>query len=258
MVAREIWGWFFMMLITASCSVIAVFSYLDIKKDLAAVRDGYKQITANDIRTAIIQVNQNLLNSYISHQKENCPTQRVIMSENHDNTSCTQEECLAKLLLSVINLKEAFSADISVKHIIYSIKPTLLKLNDHRINEAINEIERLDSKKLNTFNKLKISFKKIAHDLHYSRSNMMQKVFFKWITVKNQQDILLHNLQEVENYLDNNLWIDALDIAKKELSSVAELESWIQQLEDIVSMEKNISVIYDQLSKYIIKSPGVS
>ncbi|CAH57800.1 hypothetical protein FDZ58_00495 [Ehrlichia ruminantium] len=258
MVAREVWGWFFMMLITASCSVIAIFSYLDIKKDLISLHDGYKQVIENNIRSTIVEVNKSLLNSYISKQKENCPAQRIVMSENNENISCTQEECFAKLLLSIINLKEAFLADISVKHLIYSIKPTLLKLDDYKINEAINEIEKLDSRKLSTFNRIKLSFKKIARDLHYSRSNMIQKVFFKWIVVKNQQDILLHSLKEVENYLDNNLWSDALDIAHKELSSVIELQLWIQQLEDIVSMERNISVIYDQLSKYIIKSPGVS
>ncbi|MGN7618915.1 MAG: hypothetical protein ACTJLM_03125 [Ehrlichia sp.] len=69
---------------------------------------------------------------------------------------------------------------------------------------------------------------------------------------------MLHSLKEVESYINDNLWADALDLSKRELSSVVELELWIQQLEDIVSMEKNISVVYDQLSKYIIKLPGVS
>ncbi|ABD44634.1 putative lipoprotein [Ehrlichia chaffeensis str. Heartland] len=258
MLAKEVWGWFFMMLITTSCSICAVFSYLDVKKDLVVFSQQYRKVIENDVRSVLVQVNQNLLNSYLSKQKENCPVQRIITSENNDIISCSNEEWLAKLLLSVINLREAFLGDISVKSIIYSIKPMLLKLDDYKINEAVAEIERLDSKKLTTFNRLKFSFKKIARELHYSRSNMVQKVFFKWVVVKNQQDALLHNLKEVEIYLDDNLWSDALDLSRKELSSVAELELWIQQLEDVVSMEKNISLIYDQLSKYIIKLPGVS
>ena len=258
MVMRAVWGWFFMILIAASCSVCAVFSYLDVKKDLAIFTQQYRKIMENDVRSVLVQVNQSLLNSYLSKQKENCPVQRIITSENNDIISCSSEEWLAKLLLSVINLKEAFLGDISVKSIIYSIKPMLLKLDDNKINDAVAEIERLDSKKLTTFSRLKFSFKKIAHELHYLRSNMVQKVFFKWIVVKSQQDVLLHNLKEVEGYLDASLWSDALSFSKKELSSVAELELWIQELEDIVSMEKNISVIYDQLSKYIIKLPGIS
>ncbi|AAZ68130.1 hypothetical protein [Ehrlichia canis] len=262
MVTREIWGWFFMVLITTSCSVCAVLSYLDIKKGLVEFNQQfnqqYKRAMENDVRSILVQVNQSLLNSYLSKQKENCPVQRIVTSENNDVISCSSEEWLAKLLLSVINLREAFLGDISVKSIIYSIKPMLLRLDDSLINDAVAEIERLDSKKLTTFNRLKFSFKKIARELHYSRSNMVQKVFFKWIVVKNQNDVLLHNLKEVESYLDDNLWSDALTFAQKELSSVVELELWIQQLEDIVSMEKSISIIYDQLSQYIIKLPGVS
>ena len=258
MVAKEIWGWFFMVLIATSCSIGAVFSYLDLKKDLVLLNQQHKRIMENDVRSILAQVNQDLLNVYLSKQKENCPVQRIITSENNDIISCSSEEWLAKLLLSVINLREAFLGDISVKSIIYSIKPMLLKLDDYRINEAVAEIERLDSKKLITLSRLKFSFKKIAHELHYSRSNVVQKVLFKWIIVKNQQDVLLHNLKEVESYLNDGLWSDALELSKKELSSIVELELWTQQLEDIVSMEKNISVIYDQLSKYIIKLPGVS
>ena len=258
MVAKGIWGWFFMILIATSCAVGAVFSYFDLKKDIALLTQQNKKIMENDVRSILMQVNQNLLSTYLSKQKENCPVQRIITSENNDIISCSSEEWLAKLLLSVINLREAFLGDISVKSMIYSIKPMLLKLDDYKINEAVAEIERLDSKKLTTFNRLKFSFKKIARELHYSRSNMIQKVLFKWVVVRNQQDVLLHNLKEVESYLNDNLWSDALDFSKRELSSIVELEVWMQQLEDVVSMEKNISVIYDQLSKYIIKLPGVS
>ncbi|MGN7618914.1 MAG: hypothetical protein ACTJLM_03120 [Ehrlichia sp.] len=108
-----------------------------------------------DIRSIITQINQNLLSSYLSKQREICPVQRIVTSENNDVISCSSEEWLAKLLLSVINLKEAFLGDISVKSIIYSIKPMLLRLDDYKINEAVAEIERLDSKKLTTFNRLK-------------------------------------------------------------------------------------------------------
>lgn len=247
---REVWLWCIISCIHAFWAGTVVYCLLDIKKDLNMYSQQCTQLFNKcDAKVtnseAVILSKMDKITMSVSANK---------LFVNKDGN--VQTRCLSKLLLSIIDFKESFFNDALTKDKIYKIKQIFHVINDNSIENALDKIEKLNDKEINTFKKLKEFLKIIISRFHYRNANLFEKFLSKWVFIKNNNSKLWKNLKELEFYVDNNHWNNALNFAKKELNSFDDLQSWIINLEDLVTIEKNISLIYNQLSKHIIASSG--
>ncbi|WP_156965563.1 LITAF-like zinc ribbon domain-containing protein [Candidatus Neoehrlichia procyonis] len=247
---RYTWIWCIILCTFSFWFGAIIFYLLDIKKDLNIYNQHCMQLF--DKFDAKVMNSEAMILSKIDKIRMSIAKNNLVVGKD----GCVKEKCLSKLLLSVIDLRESFFNSTLTKNKIYTVKQILQEIDDHDIESAINTIEELLNKEISTFIKLKGSFKIIINNYHYKNASSFEKLLSKWILIKNNNNKLWKNLTKLEFYISNNYWTDALDFAKRELHSFHDLQLWITQLEDLVIIEKSISVIYNQLLKHIIAASG--
>lgn len=154
---------------------------------------------------------------------------------------------LAKLLLSVVKMKNSLLKEAKFDNQIPIIKTLVSDLNDQDIENALNELESIQ--KIDTINELKVSFEKAVDAVEYSNSTLFKKFISNWIKIKNKNDLLRVKWSEVEDSINAYDWHSMNNTISNLTHS--EFKLWVTKLNNFVSAYRNILIIYNHLLQYI-------
>lgn len=230
-------GWFLVVLLIISHVAINNVIFLRINKHES--ENNAKEITDNF--KALLNNNQSRLEKKIFDFKKS-----LYISHNQTGDCDLRFKNLAKLLLSVIKMKNSLLQEIKFDNQITTIKPLVSDLNDQDIENAVNKLEGI--KEINTIYDLKSSFEEAVDATHYNNSTLFKKITSNWIKIKNKNDPLKVKWIKIEDAINSHDW-HSIDTIVSTLTH-SEFKPWINKLNNSILAYKNISVIYDSLLQY--------
>lgn len=231
-------GWFLIVLLIISHVAINNIIFLRINKHEGD--NNAKEITDNF--KALLNDNQSRLEKKIFNFKKS-----LYISRNQTGDCDLRFKNLAKLLLSVIKMKNSLLQEIKFDSQISIIQPLVLDLNDQDIENAVNKLEGI--KEINTIYELKSSFEKAVDATNYNNSTLFKKITSNWIKIKNKNDPLRVKWIKIEDAINSHDW-HSIDTIVSTLTH-SEFKPWINKLNNSILAYKNISIIYDRLLQYI-------
>ena len=189
------------------------------------------------------------LSSEVQQLKSMVPRKSTIVV-NKDG--CARTECLARLLLMVADLRRAFALGAMSHDAVYAVKPMLAELRDQQIDNSFKVVERFNPRK---------GYRDLIEDLSDLRKRLraagpIGKHLSKWISIENRNEALWREFERLERLARQGAWEDCLRVANSDsLSPIPGINSWAQDLESILEVERSLSTIHDRLIERVNSNP---
>ncbi|MGN7661785.1 MAG: hypothetical protein ACTJLK_04135 [Anaplasma sp.] len=191
------------------------------------------------------------ISAEVTRIRSSIPKQTVIV----DKDGCIRPQCLARILLLVADLRRSFSLGAMSHDAVYAVKPVLEALDDREIDDSIRVVERFNPRR--GYRDLKEELAVIRGKLRVAMAGKTLKHMSKWVTVENRNDPVWKEFELLERLVAQGAWEESLTVANGSvLSSVPGMQSWVRDLELILSVERSLLKIYEKLIERVNRNPG--
>ncbi len=227
---------------------------LDMKQDLASVLQHVEKLSSagasfnNKLSDTSIKAEKVI--SLVEQMKASMPPKTVIVNKD----GCIPQECLARVLLIVWDLRRSFALGAMSSDTVRAVKPMLAELRDREIDESLQVLENFTHRK--GYREIKEELGAIKKSLHFGHNGPVRKYLSKWISIENHNDRVWQDFVSLENLVDSGAWTDALElIGNSELKSVPRVQLWMRDLEFVLSVEGHLALIYNKLIERVNRNP---
>ncbi|QJC27950.1 hypothetical protein ANPL_04535 [Anaplasma platys] len=251
---KETCGWLGIFCILALWIWGVVYFALDVKKELFKAMASIERLQDNNSRLQYelsgVAAKAEQIKSSIAHLKSSIPPKTVVVNRD----GCVPEECLARALLIVQDLRRTFALGAMTSDSVSVVKPVLTALNDQGIDDSLRVIEKFHNRK--GYRELREEFYSIRNELNFGPQGAMWQLVSKWVSVKDRNSQIWRDYVDLENLMRAGDWEGTLEFGKSStLSAVPRVKRWLQDLEFVLEIEAHLFVIYDKLVERVHKNP---
>ncbi|MFV9839167.1 MAG: hypothetical protein AB8U44_04040 [Aaplasma endosymbiont of Hyalomma asiaticum] len=221
-------------------------SLVETSKRVTSVADSNTRIVAT-LDDLITQVDN--LKSLMVKMKSSMPPKTVIVNKD----GCVKSDCLAKVLLMVWELRRSFSLGTMSSDAIRSVRPLLVELNDEDIDNSLGALESFANKK--GYRELKSSLPTLKNALRQTKNVGFLSYLAKWVKIESLDDPIMQDFTDLEMLVDTGAWEQALELVlNSKLMAVPKIQSWVKDLELVLSIESHLAVIHNKLIEHVNKT----